>query len=76
MPRVTKGMIEAANRELDCICDLASEAHAIDNSGYVVLRYHAPSASNYLDVLRRANVALPARVVAKEKMLRQCGWRI
>lgn len=53
MARVTKGMIEAAHRELNCICDLASEAHAIDNSGLVVL--HATSANNYLDVLKRAS---------------------
>jgi hypothetical protein len=76
MPRITKGMIEAANRELDGICDLASEAHRLDNSGYTVLRYHAHSANNYLDVLRKAAKPLPARIAAKETMLKQCGWRL
>lgn len=76
MPRITKGMIQAANRELDCICDLAIEAHQIDHSGLVVLRFHADSASRYIDVLKRASIALPERVVAKQKMLEQCGWRL
>lgn len=76
MPRISKGMIQAANRELDCICDLANEAHQIDGSGHHVLRYHAESASRYIDVLNRAGAALPARVVAKNAMLKNCGWRL
>ncbi len=76
MPRITKGMIQAAISEINCICDLANEAHQIDRSGLTVLRFHADSASRYIEVLRHANVALPDRVTAKQKMLQQCGWRL
>ena len=41
-----------------------------------MLRYHANSANNYLDVLKRAKMPLPPRVLAKSKMLAQCGWHI
>lgn len=76
MPRITKGMIQVSISELKCICDLANEAHAIDGSGLSVLRFHARSANNYLDVLKRAGHPLPERILAKRAIVEGCGWRL
>lgn len=74
MPRITKGMIEAAKAELECIHELACDPDAF-NGKHATYMHHARSANNYLAVLVKAHVALPSWIVAGgEKYFRAMGW--
>jgi hypothetical protein len=72
MPRITKGMIAAANRELDCMWSLATEE---GNPSPACLQWHAHSASNYIETLVKAGQPLPAFAIRNIAFLKAMGWR-
>jgi hypothetical protein len=72
MPRMTKGMIAAANSELACIWELATEQ---GNPEGACLRYHASSATRYITTLRKAGQPLPEFSLANIRFLQAMGWR-
>jgi hypothetical protein len=65
-------MIKAANSELECIWELATER---GNPNGACLRYHASSASNYIATLVKAGQPLPAFAIHQFAFLKAMGWR-
>ena len=66
--RVTRGMIAAANRELETIRELCAGDGA-------ACRYHAYSASGCIAVLRDAGQPLPEWLMRDWRYFRAMGWR-
>lgn len=74
MPRITKGMVEAALANLNCIGELAAESF---NGPTACYKFHAHSANGNMETLVKAGVALPAWVLLNRRHLEAaCGWRI
>lgn len=71
MPRITKGMIEAAARELDCIHELAADPQALPGT----YAYHAPSANRYLETMHKGGREMPLWMARNRKHLEAQGWR-
>jgi hypothetical protein len=71
MPRITKGMIAAAQSELACIHELAIDPHALGGC----YAYHSLSANRYLELLHKAGLSLPAWCERNRKHLEYQGWR-
>jgi hypothetical protein len=76
MTRITKGMIAAANAELQCIHELATEAQQIDGTGTATYRYHADSGSRHLNTIVKAGLEIPEWVCKNQKYLTAHNWRI
>lgn len=72
MPRITKGMISAANRELACIWELATEQ---GNPNPACLQFHADAAGRYLTTLRQAGQPMPEFAIRNFRFLKAMGWR-
>ena len=72
MARITKGMISAAERELECIRELATES---GNWDVASASWHARSATNYMAVLVAAGRPLPAWALRDIGFLKAHGWR-
>ena len=72
MARITKGMISAANRELDCIWGLATEE---GNPNPASPAISAASASNYIATLVAAGQPLPSFIDRQFRFLKAMDWR-
>lgn len=74
MPRITKGMIDAAHRELVCIGELYAESgHSI-----ACLEYHAVSGCRHLETLAKAGrpELVPDWLTRENPLfLKAHGWR-
>jgi hypothetical protein len=70
--RITRGMIAAANRELETMRELGKEAFENPSRCY---QHHADTASRQIAVLRDAGQPLPAWLVRDWSYFRAMGWR-
>lgn len=70
--RPSKGELQAAKSELSAIHELATES---GNWSADSARYHAYSASRYLETLNQAGEALPDWALRNQKFLEAQGWR-
>jgi hypothetical protein len=71
MARITKGMIAAAQSELACIHELATDPQALGGA----YAYHSASANRHMEILHKAGLDLPARSGRNRKHLEAQGWR-
>jgi hypothetical protein len=70
--RIARNMIATANRELETIRKLGTEAFDNPNRCY---QHHADAASRQIAVLRDAGQPLPAWLVSDWRYFRAMGWR-
>jgi hypothetical protein len=73
MPRITKGMIAAAQLGLDTIRELARDSY---NGPHACYQYHARSATNYIKVLVAAGQPLPAWLTKSRAYYKAMGWGV
>jgi hypothetical protein len=69
--RITKGMVQAALAELNCIHELATDPQTMHGT----YQYHSPSANRHVETLTKAKAALPAWIGRNRKHLESQGWR-
>jgi hypothetical protein len=72
MPRITKGMIAAAHRELETIRELATDSFDGPAACY---QYHAQTASNHIATLVKAGQPLPDWLLTNWRYFKAMGWR-
>jgi hypothetical protein len=73
MPRITKGQIAAATRELETIHELAAESHDGKHACY---QFHAPAASRHIATLTTAGQPLPSWLIKDWRYFHAMGWQI
>lgn len=73
MPRITKGQIAAASRELETIRELAAESF---NGKHACYQFHANAASRHIALLTNAGQSLPSWLIVDWRYFKAMGWQV
>jgi hypothetical protein len=71
--RIRAGIVAAAQSELRCIIEMATEG---GNASPACLKFHANSANRYMATMHEAGIAPPEFVIRNRAFLAVNDWRL